>query len=127
MPLPIVQTLLLVSLSVYAAPQDPSNLKSDCHQPVAEQRSLIRQAEKNRYTLRRVEFSGNQYTADQLLRHKLTLNEGNFFARASLIRSLRRLSALMMIKPVRLSDVKIRLDHGEKLVDARICIEERRH
>ncbi len=127
MPLRIVQTLLLVSLSVYAAPQDPSHLKSDCHQPVSEQRSLIRQAEKNRYTLRRVELFGNQYTADQLLRRRPKLNEGNFFARASLIRSLRRLSAHMMIKRVRLSDVKIRLDHGEKLVDARICLEERRH
>jgi hypothetical protein len=31
-----------------------------------------------------------------------------------------------MIKAVRLSDVKIRLDHDQKLVDAVICIEERR-
>ncbi len=126
MPLDIVQTLLLVSLSVTAAHQNQSNLKLDCYQPVAEQRSLIRQAEKNRYTLRRVEFYGNQHTSDPILRRRLTLNEGNFFTRASLMRSLKHLSALMMIKPVRLSDVKIRLDHGEKLVDAVICLEERR-
>lgn len=126
MPVRIVQSLLLVSLSVNATPQNPSNLKSDCYQPVAEQRVLIREAEKNRYTLRRVEFSGNQHTSDPKLRRRLTLNEGNFFTRASLIRSLKRLSALMMIRPVRLSDVKIQLDHGEKLVDAVICLKERR-
>lgn len=122
----IVQSLLLVSLSVIAAPQDLSNRKLDCYQPVAEQRSLIRRAERNRYTLRRVELYGNQHTSDPLLRRRLTLNEGNFFTRDSLTRSLKRLSSLMMIKPVRLSDVKIRLDHDEKLVDAVICLEERR-
>lgn len=126
MPFCIIQTLLLVSLSVNSAPQHPSNLRLDCYQPVAEQRLLIREAEKDRYTLRRVEFYGNQHTSDPKLRRRLTLNEGNFFTRASLIRSLKRLSSLMVIKPVRLSDVKIRLDHGEKLVDAVICIEERR-
>jgi outer membrane protein assembly factor BamA len=126
MPFRIVQSLLLVSLSVNAAPQNTSSLKSECYQPVAEQRSLIRQAEKNKYTLSRVEFYGNQNTSDPILRRRLTLNEGNFFTRATLMRSLKRLSALMMIKPVRLSDVKIRLDDGEKLVDAVICLEERR-
>ncbi len=126
MPLHIGQTLLLFSLSVNAAPQTASNLKLDCYQPVAEQRSLLRQAEKNRYTLRRVEFYGNQHTSDPILRRRLTLNEGNFFTRVSLMWSLKRLSSLMMIKRVRLSDVKIRLDHGERLVDAVICLEERR-
>ncbi len=126
MPFRMVQSLLLVSLSVNAGPQYPSNLKLDCYQPVAEQRSLFRKAEKNRYTLRRVEFYGNQHTSDPMLRRRLALNEGNFFTRASLMRSLKRLSGLMVIKPVRLSDVKIRLDHGEKLVDAVICLEERR-
>ncbi len=126
MPFRIVQTLLLVSLSVNTSTQNQSDLKLDCYQPVAEQRLLMREAEKNRYTLRRVEFSGNQHTSDPKLRRRLTLNEGNFFTRASLVKSLKRLSALMMIKPVRLSDVKIRLDHGEKLVDAVICLEERR-
>lgn len=126
MSLSIVQTLLLGFLSVNAAPQNTSNLKFECYQPAAEQRSLIRHAEENRYTLRRVEFSGNQHTADQLLRRRLTLNEGNFFTRASLIRSLRRLSALK-IKSVRLSDVKIRLDHSDKVVDTLICLKERQH
>ncbi len=126
MPFRIVQTLLLVSLSVNTSTQNQSDLKLDCYQPVAEQRLLMREAEKNRYTLRRVESSGNQHTSDPKLRRRLTLNEGNFFTRASLVKSLKRLSALMMIKPVRLSDVKIRLDHGEKLVDAVICLEERR-
>ncbi len=64
MPFRIVQSLLLVSMSVNAGSQNPSNPKLDCYQP--------------------------------------------------------------MIKPVRLSDVKIRLDDGEKLVDAVICLEERR-
>ena len=126
MPFRIVQSLLLVSLPVNAAPQNPSSLKSDCYQPVAEQRSFIRQAEKNKYTLRRVEFYGNQNTSDPVLRRRLSLNEGNFFTRGSLMRSLKRLSALMMIKPVRLSDVKVRLDDSEKLVDVVICLEERR-
>lgn len=126
MHLRIVQSLLLVFLLVNSAPQNLSNRKLDCYQPVAEQRSFIRRAESDKYTLRRVEFYGNQNTSDPLLRRRLTLNEGNFFTRASLMRSLKRLSGLMVIKPVGLTGVKIRLDHDEKLVDVVICLEERR-
>jgi methylphosphotriester-DNA--protein-cysteine methyltransferase len=134
----ILQALLLIlCLSVTTASaeihahvlraQDPSYRTCKRLQPATQQRSLMRAAQKHRYTVRRVEFYGNVNTRDNILRRRILLNEGDIFTKERLIRSIERLNTVKIIKPVRLSDVEIRLDKEDKLVDMLICFAERRH
>lgn len=105
--------------------KDQSAGNLGCSQPAAQQRSLMRIAERDRYAVRRLEFNGNVRTRDNRLRRRVLLNEGDLFTRKNLIRSLQRLSALKIIKPVKLSDVEIRLNNEYKLVDMVFCFHER--
>lgn len=98
-----------------------------CSQPSAEQRALIHAAEKGRYTTRRVEFSGNAHTRDQVLRQKtnIGLQEGELFTRNNLLKSLLNVSKLNVIHPVSLEDVVLHINEKEKMVDLTICFRER--
>ena len=125
----IVALLAAGSVQQNARPQDPPQTATDdCSHPAKEQAALIHEAEAKRYSTRRVEFHGNQYTGDRVLRREFVkgLNEGDLFTRRSLLRSLRNVSKLKVIYPVRLSDVGVRLDRDEKLIDMLICFRERR-
>ena len=99
-----------------------------CSQPAKEQAALIREAEAKQYSTRRVEFIGNNYTRDKVLRRELVkgLNEGDLFTRRGLLSSLRNVSRLKVIYPVRQRDVVLQLNRDEKLVDMLICFRERR-
>jgi hypothetical protein len=102
--------------------------QSECSQPALEQNALIRDAETDKYTTRRVEFVGNKYTGDMVLRRRINtgLQEGDLFTRQGLIRSLRNVSKLKVIYPARLRDVVIQLDRPRKTVDMIICFREKR-
>ena len=98
-----------------------------CAQPAAERDRLINEAQRNQFTVRRVEFLGLTYTRDTLVRGRMgpLMNEGELFTRRNLLRSLRRVSTLKQIYPVRLKDVEIRLNASDRLVDMTICFTER--
>jgi hypothetical protein len=101
---------------------------SPCLQPAAEQNKLIDEAQRNEFTVRRVEFVVLTYTRDHVLRDRMTpiVNEGDVFTRDKLVRSLRRMSGLKRaIYPLRLTDVIIRLDRSDSLVDMTICFRQR--
>jgi hypothetical protein len=107
--------------------QESAHSLFSCSQPPAEQNALMLEAEINDYTIRRVEFLGNQYTRDQVLRGRMMLlQEGELFSRKNLDKSLDDVSKLKIIYPVRLRDVVIHLDRDEKLVDMEVCFRERR-
>ena len=56
------------------------------------------------------------------------LEEGDVFTRENLVQSLESVSKLKrIIYPVKLSDVIVRLDRAEKIIDMTICLKERRH
>jgi len=99
-----------------------------CSQRGSEQNTLIREAERDRYTTRRVEFIGNNYTRDGILRRRIIigLQEGDWFTRHNLIRSLQNVSKLSVIYPARLRDVVIQLDRPGKMVNMIICFREKR-
>jgi hypothetical protein len=100
----------------------------ECSQSAADQDPLLREAIANQYWVRRVEFSGNQYTSDRELRRKIMLEEGDVFTRENLVKSLKSVSKLKrIIYPVKLSDVIVRLDRAEKIIDMTICLKERPH
>jgi hypothetical protein len=111
-----------------AAQENAERAPFNCSHPAAEQERLMREAVKNQYTIRRVEFLGNKYTRDHLLRQRIPLlQEGNILTRENLIRSLKSVSRLKrIIHPVKLSDVFLHLDRQEKVIDMEICFREKR-
>ena len=100
-----------------------------CNQSASEQRSLITEAERLKFTVRRVEFLGLTYTHDQVVRDRMTplVNEGYLFSRKKLVQSLQSMSKLRKaIYPLRMSDVILYLDRNEQLVDMTICFKQRK-
>jgi uncharacterized Rmd1/YagE family protein len=106
-------------------PRRSSQSASQCTQPTSEQSQLLREAVEKRYTIRRVEFIGNERTRDNVLRRRIMFQEGDAFTRKNLIKSLRSVSRLKIIYPVKMSDVIIQLDKPDKIVDLKICVKER--
>ena len=100
-----------------------------CSQPAAERNKLMDDAQRNEFTLRRVEFVGLTYTRDHVLRDRMTpvINEGDVFTRAKLVTSLRRMSGLKRaIYPLRLTNVVIQLDRSQGgFVDMTVCFRQR--
>ena len=96
-----------------------------CSQPAAEQNPLLREAIEQRYTVRRVEFIGNETIRDYVLRRQVFLQEGNFFRRRDLSRSLTALNRLKLIYPLTLEDVIVQLDKQDKVIDMTFCFRER--
>ncbi|MGH9875393.1 MAG: POTRA domain-containing protein [Pyrinomonadaceae bacterium] len=98
-----------------------------CAQPISEQNVIIREAEREHYTTRRVQFIGNTYTRDMVLRRRIIigLQEGELFTRRNLVRSLRNVSRLKIIYPVSQKDIEMQLNRSEKTVDMIICFKER--
>ena len=98
---------------------------------------MMRQAEQNQFTVRRVEFVGLTYTRDDVVRPRMTrfkdgdrtisFNEGDLFTRRKLVLSLRNMNKLRSeFYPVRLSDVEVRLNESEKTIDMAICFKPKR-
>jgi outer membrane protein assembly factor BamA len=107
--------------------QDSDRAPFKCSQPATERDSLIREAEENQYTVRRIELLGNKHIRDNVLRRRLELiQEGEVFTRGQLIRSLKSVGRLRNIYPVKLRDVIINLDRSTKEVDMETCFKEKR-
>jgi outer membrane protein assembly factor BamA len=98
-----------------------------CTQPAQEQAAMVREAEAKHYSIRRLEFLGNENISDWVLRKRMkALQEGEKFSRSNLVRSLKNVSRLKSLYPVRFSDVILRLEKSDKLVDMVICFKERK-
>jgi hypothetical protein len=134
-------TLLIVLSIIFLAPQLQGRQAKisragvvsafppvQCSQPASIRGQLMREAEKKRYTVRRVEFIGHTYTRDETLRRRMSnLQEGELFSRRKLFNSLRSVSKLRgEIYPVRVSDVVIQLNRPDQLVDMIICFKPKR-
>jgi len=87
---------------------------------------LMSDAESAKYTLRRIEFSGNERISDQVLRKQLVHQEGDIFTRKLLDESLKNFSSVREIYAVTVEDVVARLDREEKIIDLTINVRERR-
>jgi hypothetical protein len=100
-----------------------------CSQSKSRREALMRQAERQQFTLRRVEFLGLTYTRDEVVRARLIKfqQEGDLFSRAQLVKALNSMSKLRReIYPVRLSDIKVHLNESEQTVDMTICFRPKR-
>jgi outer membrane protein assembly factor BamA len=98
-----------------------------CTQSAREQAAIFRRAEANHYSIRRLEFVGNERISDSVLRKRMgALREGEKFRRSNLVRSLKDVGRLKTLHPVRFSDVMLRLEESDKLVDIVICFKEKK-
>jgi uncharacterized protein HemY len=121
----ILVLLLLVTPNVQPSASPENKAPSRCGQTAAEQNPLLREAIDNRYTLRRIEFTGNETISDHVLRRRVVLREGDYFSQRNLVKTLASLNKLKQLYPLTMSDVIVQLDKPEKWVDVTVCLRER--
>jgi outer membrane protein assembly factor BamA len=97
-----------------------------CSQNESERTTNLEEAEKNGYAIGRVGFFGNQNTRDLVLRKRILLEEGEPLTREKIEESLKRLSKLKMIYPLRFANFEIQLDRANKIANLEICVTEKR-
>ena len=86
----------------------------------------VRIDEGKQFTLRRLEFLGNTFTRDNVLRREVLLNEGDVYNQIALENSILRLNQLGYFDPLDDErDVDFRQNDEEGLVDVNIRVAER--
>ena len=121
----IIAVLLLATLNVPWCASAQNQTRETCGHTTTQQTPAIREAIDHRYTLRRVEFSGNKTISDDDLRKRVVLREGDLFSQRNLAKTFVSLNKLKTLYPLTMRDVIVRLDRAEKLVDMTFCIRER--
>jgi len=121
----IIALLLFATLNVPWCAWAQNQTPETCGQTTAEQTPWLRKAIDQRYTLRRVEFIGNETIRDHDLRRRVVLREGDLFSQRNLAKTLVSLNRLRKLYPLTMRDVIVRLDRTEKLVDLTFCVRER--
>jgi len=82
--------------------------------------------EGKQFTLRRLEFTGNTFTRDNVLRREFVLNEGDIYNQSYVEYSVLRLNQLGFFDPVdKDKDVDFRQNEEEGLVDVNVKVAER--
>jgi len=86
----------------------------------------LRIDEGKQYTLRRLEFTGNTFTRDRVMRREFLLNEGDIYNQNYLEISLARLNQTQYFDPIdKDQDVEIRTDDEKGDVDLNVRIKEK--
>ncbi|HEX8635699.1 MAG TPA: outer membrane protein assembly factor BamA [Pyrinomonadaceae bacterium] len=82
--------------------------------------------EGKQFTLRRLEFTGNTFTRDNVLRREFVLNEGDIYHQDYVEYSVLRLNQLGFFDPIdKEKDVDFRQNEEEGLVDVNVKVQER--
>jgi outer membrane protein insertion porin family len=82
--------------------------------------------EGRQFRLRRLEFTGNTFTRDKILRREVLINEGDIYDQISLERSVLRLNQTQYFDPIdKDKDVEIRTDEEQGEVDLVVKVKER--
>jgi outer membrane protein insertion porin family len=82
--------------------------------------------EGKQYTLRRLEFTGNTFTRDRVLRREFLLNEGDIYNQNWLEISVARLNQTQYFDPIdKDQDVEIRTDEEQGDVDLSVKVREK--
>jgi outer membrane protein insertion porin family len=85
----------------------------------------IKLNEGKRFTLRRLEFSGNRRTLDSPLRRMIPLDEGDFFDYAMLQEGIKRLNRTNLFDPITPADASITYDQARSSADVELRLTER--
>jgi outer membrane protein insertion porin family len=82
--------------------------------------------EDRQFRLRRLEFTGNTFTRDRVLRREFLINEGDIYNQINLERSVIRINQTQYFDPVdKDKDVEIRTNENEGDVDVIVNVRER--
>lgn len=82
--------------------------------------------EGKQFTLRRLEFTGNTFTRDNVLRREVVLNEGDIYNQGYLEFSVLRLNQLGFFDPIdKEKDVDFKQDEEKATVDVNVKVVER--
>jgi len=122
----IIAFLLFATLNAHWCAAAQNQTRQTCGQTTAEQTPWLREAIDRRYTLRRVEFIGNETISDDELRRRVVLREGDLFSQRNFAKTLVSINKLKILYPLTMRDVIVRLDRAEKLVDMTFCVREKR-
>ena len=122
----VMQFLLVLSFSSPILLGGVPIFSTNQTQNVSEQSKIIREAEENKFTVRRIEICCNIRVRDEVLRRRIALLEGEIFTKKLLEQSVIQLNTLKSIKPVRLKDIEVHLDRENKLIDFAFFVYERR-
>ncbi len=99
------------------SPQNPSEGVADF---------TITITEGKQFTLRRLEFQGNTFTRDNVLRREFALNEGDTYDQGLFEFSVLRLNQLGFFDPIdKEKDAEFRTDDEQGLVDVNVRVVER--
>src|SRR5438874_501787 len=87
---------------------------------------LITIDEGKQFTLRRLEFTGNTFTRDNVLRREVLLNEGDIYNQSNFEFSILRLNQLGYFNPIdKEKDADFRTNEEEGLVDVTVKVSEK--
>jgi hypothetical protein len=116
-------TARLEVVSAARAAEETSELGPAAEIPPVMLRAQIRTGGVHR--VGRIEFRGHRSFRDATLRRALAIEEGDLYDPARVQRSLARLSRIAGVERVEMSDVLVRADSRDNLVDLTIPIKER--
>jgi outer membrane protein insertion porin family len=87
---------------------------------------LITIDEGKQFTLRRLEFTGNTFTRDNVLRREVLMNEGDIYSQGTFEYSITRLNQLGYFNPIdKEKDADYRTNEEEGLVDVTVKVSEK--
>src|SRR5215471_11958395 len=87
---------------------------------------LITIDEGKQFTLRRLEFTGNTFTRDNVLRREVLINEGDIYNQSYFEYSITRLNQLGYFNPIdKEKDADFRTNEEEGLVDVTLRVKEK--
>jgi len=81
--------------------------------------------EDSRFFVRRIEFTGDSLTDEQLLRHRLQIREGDIFIPKLLKASLEQINQLSLFEEVKLEQVNVELDTETGQIEISIPVRNR--
>lgn len=76
------------------------------------------------FLLRRLEFSGNKTTRDQIVRRRVLQQEGEPYSQELMEKSLNRLNGLRRFEKLTMADVESRVDEKESIVNLVVHLKE---
>ena len=86
----------------------------------------IRIDEGKQFSLRRIEFAGNTFTRDNVLRREMLLNEGDIYNQLALETSVIRLNQTQYFDPIdKDKDVEVKTDDDNGQVDMLVRVKEK--
>jgi outer membrane protein insertion porin family len=76
------------------------------------------------YTIRHIEFRGEQRFSDKYYRRRVLVSEGDAFDSEKLERGLSQLARANFIRPVKSEDIKMKVDEAQHTLDLTIRVQE---